>query len=119
MKKWFLIFVATTLLIPASALGQSATTAPAEQARQPVAKAVTPKAVTLSGHVSVDRKFLISDKDEIWAVSNPDIFAGQEGKQVLAKCQLHADKNEIHVFFFKQALQEVKYISKGDSAFRR
>ena len=114
MKKWFLILLAVTLLIPTTALGQSAPTASAEQTRKPAARAVT-----ISGHVSIDGKFLISDKDEIWTVGNPGIFAGQEGKQVLAKCQLHPEKNEIHVFFFKLGLQEAKYVATGDAAFRR
>jgi hypothetical protein len=78
------------------------------------------KAVTISGQVSDDGKFLVSDDDDIWTVNNPNVLAGHVGQQVRVKCQVVQEKNEIHVFYVRAELRDVKYVPKsGDSAFRR
>jgi len=78
------------------------------------------KAVTLSGLISLDGKMLVSDENDIWGVSNPNVLAGHEGQQVLVKCQVFLEKNEIHVFSIKPAGAELKSASyRSDSAFRR
>jgi hypothetical protein len=76
------------------------------------------KAVALSGRVSDDGAFLISEDRDRWAVSNPAILAGHKGRLVTVKCQLATDQNSIHVLAVKAA--ETKYVAvHGDSAFRR
>ena len=72
------------------------------------------------GLLSSDRKTLVSEENDVWSVSNPEALAGLEGKQVLVKCQLFAEKSVIHVFAAKVAAAVLKNASnKGDSAFRR
>jgi hypothetical protein len=62
----------------------------------------------------------VSEENDVWNVINPNVLAGHEGQQVLVKCQVFPDKNEIHVLSFKTALLEVKAASnKADSAFKR
>jgi hypothetical protein len=120
MKKWMLVPLAVALLIPATAAAQGSTKLAATKQDDLKARKSPTKAVTISGQVSVDGKMLVSDEDDIWAVSNPNVLAGHEGKQVLVKCQVHADKNEIHVLSIKDGLVQARYVVKnGDSAFRR
>ena len=120
MKKWMFILLAVSFLMPVAALAQhSSKAAEAAPTAAPTAK-VPQKAVTILGQVSLDGKSLVSEENDIWNVTNPDILAGHRGKQVSVKCQVHPDKNEIQVLSVKGALQEVKFVSnKSDSAFRR
>jgi hypothetical protein len=76
------------------------------------------KAVALSGRVSDDGKFLVSEDQDRWSVSNPSVLAKHTGRLVTVKCQLASDQNSIHVLAVKPA--ETKYVAiHGDSAFRR
>jgi hypothetical protein len=120
MKKWSLVLLAVALVMPATALAQhSSKAAEAKPSGLKAAKS-SAKAITISGQISLDGKTLVSEENDIWSVSNPNVLAGHEGQQVLVKCQMNADKNEIHVFSIKAALMEVKSASnKTDSAFRR
>lgn len=120
MKKWILVLLAVVLLIPAGALGQhSSKAAEATPAGSNFSKAV-PKAVTLTGQISLDGKTLVSEENDIWTVSNANVLAGHEGQRVSVKCQVASGKNEIHVFSVKAAPLEVKAASnKADSAFKR
>jgi hypothetical protein len=120
MKKWMFILLAVSFLMPVAALAQhSSKAAEGAPIGAPTAK-VPQKAVTILGQVSMDGKSLVSEENDIWNVSNPDMLSGQKGKRVSVKCQVHTDINEIHVLSVKGALQEVKFVSnKSDSAFRR
>jgi hypothetical protein len=120
MKKLIFVLLAVAFLMPVTALAQHSSKA--AEARPPVSKAsnVSTKAVTISGQVSLDGKTLVSEENDIWSVSNPNVLEGHEGQQVSVKCQVHAGKNEIQVFSVKVALKQVKSASsKSDSAFRR
>jgi len=120
MKKWSLVLLAVALVMPARALAQySSKAAEAKPSGLKASKSST-KAVTISGQISLDGKALVSEENDIWTVSNPNVLAGHEGQQVSVKCQVNPDKNEIHVFSVKVALMELKPASnKTDSAFRR
>jgi hypothetical protein len=119
MKKWSLVLLAVALAMPAAFAQHSSKAAEAKPPGSKAPKSST-KAVTVSGQISLDGKTLVSEENDIWNVGNPNVLAGHEGQQVLVKCQMNADKNEIHVFSIKAALMEVKAASnKTDSAFRR
>ena len=120
MKRCTFLVLLIALVLPAAAAAQDAAK-PAEAKSQKLTVRKTPtKATTISGQVSLDGKTLVSDEDDIWVISNPDVLAGHAGQQVVVKCQLLPDKNEIHVFSVRTGLREVKYVAKsGDSAFRR
>jgi hypothetical protein len=120
MKKWLFVFLGVTLLMPATALAQHSSKAAEARPASSKASKFSTKAVMLSGQISLDGKTLVSEENDIWSVSNPNVLAGHEGQQVSVKCQVHPGKNEIHVFSVRLALRDVKYTSnKSDSAFRR
>jgi hypothetical protein len=111
------LIAAAVLLLPVMASAQHSSKA-AET--RPVVSTHSKKATLLSGQISLDGKTLITDKNEIWTVANPDVLAGHQGQQVLLKCQVLADKNEIHVFSLEPAPRDIKSASnRSDSAFRR
>jgi hypothetical protein len=120
MKKWIFVLFAAAIFMPDTALAQhSSKAAEAKQTGLKASKVFT-KAVTIAGEVSLDRRTLVSEENDIWRVSNPNVLAGHKGKLVLVKCQVHSDKNEIEVFSVKDGVAEAKYIARnGDSAFRR
>jgi hypothetical protein len=120
MKKWMLIFLVVAFLMPDTALAQhSSKAAEAKPAGSKTSK-VSTKAVAISGQISLDGKTLVSEENDIWSVSNPNVLAGHEGQQVSVKCQVQPDKDEIQIFSVKVALKEVKSASnRSDSAFRR
>jgi hypothetical protein len=120
MKKWSLVLLVVAAVTPTAALAQHSSKAAEAKPADSSPQTVAPKAVTISGQVSEDEKTLVGDDDSIWVVSNPGVMAGHRGQQVSVKCEVYSGKNEIHVFFVKMSLREVKYVSKsGDSAFRR
>jgi hypothetical protein len=120
MRKWVFVLLGLALLMPVIALAQHSSKAAEAKPVRSQASKVSTKAVTLSGQISLDGKTLVSEENDIWSVSNPNVLVGHEGQQVSLKCQVHPGKNEIHVFSVKVALREVKYTSnKSDSAFRR
>jgi hypothetical protein len=115
MKKAILLPLFLTLLMCVAAVAQE-TPKPGDSARQ----AAPRKAVTLSGRVSEDAKAFVSDQDDVWEVSNAKVLIGHQGQQVVVKCQLYPDKNEMRVLSVSGAQGEVKYAAyRGDSAFRR
>lgn len=83
MKKWILVLLAVALLTPIAALAQHSSKA-AET--KPVTSGSPSKAVTLSGQISLDGKTLVSQENDIWMVSNPDVLVGHEGQWVSVKC---------------------------------
>jgi hypothetical protein len=115
MKKAILIPLFLTLSTCVTAMAQD-TAKSSDSATQSVHR----KAVTLLGRISEDGKAFVSQQDEVWEVSNAKVLTGHEGQQVVVKCQLFPDKNEIRVLLLSVAQAEVKYVvSHGDSAFRR
>jgi len=119
MKKWSLVLLAVALLMPITAVAQHSSKA-AEAKPGSKTSIVARKAVSIFGQISKDGKTLVSEENDIWSVTNPNVLAGHEGQQVSVKCQVNPDKNEIHVFSVKVALMELKPASnKTDSAFRR
>jgi hypothetical protein len=119
MKKWMFILFAFSFFMPVAALAQHSSKAAEAVPAAPMPK-VPKKAVAISGRVSLDGKTLISEENDIWNVSNPNVLAGHKGQQVSVKCQVQTDKSEIQVLSVKVAEQEVKSTAnRGDSAFRR
>jgi hypothetical protein len=115
MKKAILVPLFLTLSMCFAAVAQDARK-PGDSIAQPAHR----KAVTLSGRISEDGKAFVSEQDEVWEVSNAKVLTGHEGQQVVVKCQLYPDKNEMRVLLVSSAHGEVKYVvSHGDSAFRR
>jgi hypothetical protein len=120
MKKPLFVFLALSVLLPATSLAQHSSKAAESKPSDSAAGKSATKAVTITGQFSADRKTLVSETDDIWAVSNPGVMQGLEGQKVLVKCQVNTAKNEIHVFWVKAVLQNTKYTAnRGDSAFRR
>jgi hypothetical protein len=112
MKKAMSLPLLLALCMSASAMAQEQGGAKGQEPHR--------KAVTILGQVSDDGKALVSSEDDVWEVSNPRVLHGREGQQVIIKCQVYPDRNEIRVLSVKMAEGEVKYVSsKGDSAFRR
>lgn len=115
-KRTILLLTPGLLLLPLIAAAQhSSKAAETKQVDSKLSK----KATQLTGLISLDGKTLVTEKNEIWTVSNPDVLAGHQGQRVLVKCQLFASKNEIQVFSLQPA-EDVKSASnRADSAFRR
>jgi hypothetical protein len=120
MKKWSFVLLAVALLMPITAAAQHSSKAAEAKPAASKASVIARKAVSISGLISADGKTLVSEENDIWNVTNPNVLAGQEGKAVSVKCQVFPDKNEIHVISFKPTMMEVKSASnKADSAFKR
>jgi hypothetical protein len=118
MKKRTILLLATVcFFFPLTVLAQhSSKAAETKQVDSKLSK----KASLLSGQISLDGKTLVTEKNEIWTVTNPDVLAGHQGQRVLVKCQLFASKNEIQVFSLEPAAKDLKLASnRADSAFRR
>jgi len=112
-----LLLAALSMLYPITASAQhSSKAAETKQADSTSSHKATP----LAGQISLDGKTLITDENEIWAVTNPEVLAGRKGQQVLAKCQVFPAKHEIQVFSLEPRTRDVKSASnRTDSAFRR
>jgi hypothetical protein len=120
MKKTLVTFLALAVLLSDTSVAQHSSKAAESRPSDSNAARLSTKAVTISGQVSADGKTLVSEKDDIWGVSNPGVMQGLEGQKVLVKCQVDSGKNEIHVFWVKAALRDAKYVAnRSDSAFRR
>jgi hypothetical protein len=79
---------------------------------------VYPKGVDLAGKVSIDRKTLVANDDNIWIVNNAEMLKGLEGRDVTLKCRMDPDHHAIRVLFV--VVPETKQAGKfNDSAFRR
>jgi hypothetical protein len=120
MKKPLFAVLAITAFLPAASLAQHSSKAAESKYSDSTAGKSSSKAVTITGQISADGKTVVSETDDIWAVSNPGVMQGLEGQKVLVKCQINTAKNEIHVFWVKAVLQNAKYaVNRSDSAFRR
>jgi hypothetical protein len=108
------------LFLPATSLAQHSSKAAESKPTGQKAQRVSPKAVTLSGQASADGKTLVTDDDDIWTLTNPNVLAGLEGQYVSVRCQADPDKKEIHVFSSKGTVRNARYAAnRGDAAFRR
>ncbi|HXY26127.1 MAG TPA: hypothetical protein VEI73_15860 [Candidatus Acidoferrum sp.] len=117
MKKRTILLLATALFLPLTASAQHSSKAAETKQLDPT---VSKKATLISGQISLDGKTLVTDKNEIWAITNPDVLAGHKGEQVRVKCQVFAAKSEIQVFSFEPGSRDVRIASnRTDSAFRR
>jgi hypothetical protein len=120
MKKWVLVFLVVAFLMPDTALAQHSSKAAEAKPAGSKASNLSTKAVSISGQVSLDGKTLLSEANDIWSVTNPNVLVGHEGQQVSVKCRVQPDKNEIQIFSVNLALKEGKSASnRSDSAFRR
>jgi hypothetical protein len=98
MKKWMFTLLMLALLISNAAAAQNPPKPAKVKQAEPKSRKASTKAVTISGQVSDDGKILVSDADDIWTVSNPNVLAEHVGQQVRVRCQVLSDKSEIHVF---------------------
>jgi len=116
-NRTILLLALAYLLLPLAASAQhSSKAAETKQVESKLAR----KATLLTGQISLDGKSLVTEKNEIWTVANPDVLTGHQGQRVLVKCQLFASKNEVLVFSLQPAVEDVKSASnRTDSAFRR
>lgn len=120
MKKPTFVLLAFALFLPATSLAQHSSKAAESKPLGSTAQRASAKAVTLSGQASADGKTLVTDDDDIWTVTNPNVLAGHERQYVSVRCQADPDKKELHLFSVKVAAREAKYVvNRGDSAFRR
>ena len=120
MKKWSVVILAVALLMPIVAAAQHSSKAAEGKPTSSQAPIVARKAVSISRQISLDGKKLVSEENDVWSVINPDALSAHKGQQVLVKCQVFPDKNEINVLSVKTALLGVKAASnKADSAFKR
>ncbi len=80
----------------------------------------TSKALVVFGKISNDGKTLLTDLDSEWAVSNPEIVKGLEGRLVRVKCFVDTEENRIRVLTVRKETGEFNYAARqADSAFRR
>jgi LysM repeat protein len=120
MKKPTSLLLAVALFLPATSLAQHSSKAAESKSPGSKSQKAAQKTVTISGQASADGKTLLTDDDDIWVVTNPNVLAGHEGQYLSVRCQADPDKKELHVFSAKVAAREAKYMAnRGDSAFRR
>lgn len=114
----FVVLAVASLTAGALAQDQAGTNSN-EQATH-AATAISSKPLMVSGKVSPDGKSLLTDIDSEWAVSNPEVLKGHEGRRVTVKCYVDTEKSRIQVLRVKKEDSELKYAVKhDDSAFRR
>jgi len=111
MKKLGVTSIAVVLLFSAVAVAQEGSKT------QTTAR----KTVSVSGKMSDDGRVLLRDAgSQIWTVSNPEALEGYAGREVVIRCQLVPERNELRVVSVKPIKGEAAYATKwGDSAFRR
>ncbi|MGO9123583.1 MAG: hypothetical protein ACLP6G_01710 [Terriglobales bacterium] len=111
MKSWGVSSIALVLLLSAVAVAQ--------EAAQP--RTASPKTISVAGKMSEDGRWLLRDADsQVWTVSNPEVLQGYAGREVVIRCQIVPERNELRVVSVKPVKGEVAYVTKwGDSAFRR
>ena len=111
MKKWGVTSVVLVLLLSASVIAQeSSTTLSASR-----------KTISVVGRMSDDGQMLLRDADsQVWTVSNPEALQGFAGQEIVIRCRLVPDRNELRVVSIKPVKGETAYATRwGDSAFRR
>ena len=113
MKKWGVSSIALVLLLSAVAVAQETSSAKTQAASR--------KAISISGKMSKAGRVLLRDADsEVWTVSNPEALQGYGGREIVIRCQVVPDKNELRVVSVKPVKSGTEYVTNwGDSAFRR
>jgi len=109
MKK----LVASLLVAPFLLLGTSAAQTSS------AAKSTAPKTVSITAKVSDDGKSVVTKKGQKWSIKNPEMLAGQAGREVKVKCQLFLTSHEMQVLAVLLVPTPIHYANPGDSAFRR
>ena len=114
------IFVVLAIAsLTAGALAQDQAGTNSNQATH-AGSAMSSKPLVVSGKVSSDGKSLLTDIDSEWAVSNPEVLKGHEGRRVTVRCYVDTEQSRIQVLRVKKEDSELKYAVKhDDSAFRR
>lgn len=82
-------------------------------------KSVAPKTVSVTAKVSDDGKTVVTKKGQQWFIKNPEMLAGQAGREIKLKCQLFLASHEMQVLSVLLMPTQVHYANPGDSAFRR
>lgn len=122
MKKWMLLPLAVLCLWPAGALGQDAAKTDAVAQTSPSSKPASVKQKTISGKVGEDGRTIVTAKNNLWTITNPDILKEHAGRQVRVKCQLssNAEASVIQILSIRIIPSEVKFTANpSDAAFRR
>lgn len=117
MKKVTLIFIAFALLLCAGTMAQQNSRSGAVRLQKADTTTMGVRAVMLSGRISNDGKTLVSEDQDKWKVSNPDVLAGQLGRIVTVKCRLSDDQTSIHVLSLTSF--ETNYRAQQDAAMRK
>ena len=112
MKNWGMVLV---LALAVAAVAQDGT-----QSAQSTPQTAG-KTISVTGKMSDDGRVLLRDADDrVWTVSNPEALQGFAGQEIVIRCQLAAESNEIHVVSVKAVKSRKEYAARwGDSAFRR
>jgi hypothetical protein len=78
------------------------------------------KPTSISGKVGTDGKTLTADKDSrIWAVSNPEVLSGIDGRHVKVKAHMDVAQSRIQILSVSAVAEERTGTKFGDAAFRR
>jgi hypothetical protein len=122
MKKWTLFPLAVVCLWPASALGQDSPKPDAVAQGSLNSKPASAKPKTISGKVGADGRTIVTAKNSLWTIANPDILKEHAGRQVRVKCRISSsvEANVIQILSVKIIPSEVRFTANpGDAAFRR
>ena len=114
MKRNILSYLLASLLLTALAVH----TAAAQQEGSRAEKSPK-KAISISGIVGSEGRFLVSDKgNRVWKVLNPELLTASMGRRVTVKARANAETSEITIRIVR--LQEERTTAKlDDVAFRR
>jgi hypothetical protein len=119
MKTSILVVLAIASLAAVAVAQDQAGTNSNEQSTH-AGTTMSSKPLVVSGKVSPDGKSLLTDIDSEWAVSNPEVLKGHEGRRVTVKCYVDTEKSRIQILRVKKEDGELKYaVRYDDSAFRR
>jgi hypothetical protein len=122
MRKWILLPLAVICLWPASALGQDAAKTDAVAQPSLNSKPASTKPKTISGKVGENGRTIVTAKNNLWTIANPDILKEHAGRQVRVKCRISSsvEANVIQILSVKIIPSEVRFTANpGDAAFRR
>jgi hypothetical protein len=75
------------------------------------------KGVNLAGKVSADGKKLVTDDDNSWIVSNPEVLKGFENRYITVKCRIDPDKHALRIMSVETRGNNEPRLH--DAAFRR
>jgi hypothetical protein len=122
MKKWILFPLVAICLWPAGALAQDSAKPDAVAQASLSSKPASTKPKTISGKVGEDGRTIVTAKNNLWTIANPDILKDHAGRQVRVKCQIasNAEASVIQILSIRIFPSEVKFTANpSDAAFRR